>query len=382
MQKNKITLIIGASLLLGITACQPPSDKTDRSDATSTSSQTENSSSTQPLAEAKTPKALTKALVALSEKTLKEQLICSKLEDTINAIDNKSEIEDIHAVQHQLTACLPVATNAEALQWLEEYQAMYERFLSVDSAIDNSGFYALMRTMEEDQKITVAQLKEVSPRVRYLVSLIRSNSDVRVRYLGESDYEFHHDLMAMADVFTPYLPDDQSEFIQRMAQDNQALFWFDDAIAISFEELVKRAVFWEDFMNRYPQSSFYDDAKALLGMYRYILFSGSENIQWIDDDIRKFYLLRDERLMRQLAERTDSQLAQDVQKLSIFMEQSDSERLKRYPIPNKDDNGHEIDERNSAQYQLHKALDLSSPWTAIQDRNCLTGIICVDENAQ
>ena len=379
IQNKKLPLIIGSSLVFALTACQPPSDKATSSEAQSTTPQ-----STEPVAEAKTPKELTKALVELSEETLKERLICSKLNDTINAINNKNEIEDIHAVQHQLTACLPVANNAEILQWLAEYQAMYTRFLSVDSDSDsdNSAFYDLMRTIDQGQTITVAQLKKVNPHVRYLVSLIRSKSDVSVRYLGEGDYEFHHDLTAMADIFSPYLPEDQAAFIQRLAQDNQRVFWFDAAIAFSFEDLVERTVFWEDFIHRYPQSIFYNDAESLFNVYRYLLFFGSENTQWTDEEMREFYDSDNEKLMVQLAQRPDSQLAKNVQEFLIFIDQSNSERLKRYPIPNKDENGREIDERNITPYQLHKALELSSPWTITQNRNCLNGIICMDDNAQ
>ncbi|WP_201549448.1 hypothetical protein [Psychrobacter fjordensis] len=376
IQNKRLPLIIGSSLAFVLTACQPSSDKATASEAQSTTPQ-----STKPIAEAKTPKELTKALVKLSEDTLKEQLICSKLNDTINAINNKNEIEDIHAVQHQLTACLPVANNAEILQWLAEYQEMYARFLNVDSAIDDSAFYALMRTIEQGQKVSVTQLKAVNPHVRYLVSLIMSRSDVSVRYLGEGDYEFHHDLTAMADIFSPYLPEDQAAFIQRMAQDNQGVFWFDAAVAFSFEELVERTIFWEDFMHHYPQSIFYNDADVLFNMYRYLLFFGSENTQWTDEEMREFYDSDNEQLMVQLTQRSDSKLAKNVQNFLIFMNQSDSERLKRYPIPDKDENGREIDERNITPYQLHKALDLSSPWTVTQNRNCLNGIICVDKNA-
>ena len=377
IQNKKLPLIIGSSLVFALTACQPPADK-----ATSSEAQTTTLQNTTPVAEAKTPKELTKALVELSEETLKERLICSKLNDTISAIDNKSEIEDIHAVQHQLAVCLPVANNAEILQWLADYQEMYTRFLHIDSATDNSAFDALMRTIEQEQAITVAQLKEVNPRIRYLVSLIRSKSDVNVRYLGEGDYEFHHDLTAMADIFSPYLPEDQAAFIQRLAQDNQEIFWFDAAIAFSFDELVERAVFWEDFMHHYPQSIFYNDAESLFNSYRYLLFFGSENTQWTDKKMRNFYDSDNEQLMVKLAQRSNSKLAKNVQSFLIFMDQSDTERLKRYPIPNKDENGREIDERNITPYQLHKALDLSSPWTATLDRNCFNGIICVDKNAQ
>lgn len=382
VQKKKTALIISASLLFAITACQPPADKTESSNTTSTSAQTENPPSTQPIKEAKTPKELTTALVDSSAEKLREQLICTKLGDTINAIDNKSKIENIHAVQRQITACLPAANNAEILQWLEDYQAMYRRFLKLDSAMDDEALFTVMSDIEQGKTIAVSQLKQVSPRVRYLIGLVRSRADVNVRYMGEGHFEFHHDLTAMADIFTPYLPDDQNAFIERMANDNQELFWFDTATAFSFEELVERAVFWEDFMTRYPHSHFYNDAKALFNSYAYLLFFGSENTQWLDDNIRKFYIPADERLMTQLTKRIDSDLAQQVQKLWIFMQQSDSERHQSYPVPKKDKDGHKIDDGQVARYQLKQALEIASQWDTVRERNCLNGIICVDEPSQ
>ncbi|MGE6794487.1 hypothetical protein [Psychrobacter okhotskensis] len=381
IQNKRISLIVGLSLLSGVTACQPPSDKAIPSGTTSASVKAEKPPSTPSLAEAKTPKALTTALVALSEDTLTEQLICTKLHDSINAIDNKSKIENIHSIQRQIQACLPTASNAEILQWLADYQAMYQRFLQFDNPTDSAAFFTVMSHVEQGKKITVAKLKQVNPRVRYLIGLVMSRSDVSVRYLGEGDFEFHHDLTAMADIFSPYLPDDQSAFIQRMAKDNQAIFWFDAAIAFSFEALVERAVFWEDFIKRYPKSRFYTDAKALLNTYRYLLFFGSENTQWTDDDIRKFDNPVDEQLMRQLAKRNDSELAQDVQKFFTFMQQSNTERQQRYPVPDKDENGHKINQWEVAHYQLDKALEIPSPWKE-DNKDCSTGILCIDSKIE
>lgn len=381
IHNKKVALMIGLSLLSGITACQPPSDKAIPSETTSASVQAEKPPSTPSLAEAKTPKALTSALVALSEDALTEQLICTKLHDSINAIDNKSKIENIHSVQRQIQACLPKASNAEVLEWLADYQAMYQRFLQFDNPTDSAALFTIMSHVEQGEKLTVAQLKQLNPRVRYLIGLVMSRSDVSVRYLGEGDFEFHHDLTAMADIFSPYLPDDQSAFIQRMAKDNQDIFWFDAAIAFSFDSLVERAVFWEDFIKRYPKSRFYTDAKDLLNTYRYLLFFGSENTQWTDDDIHQFDNPADERLMRQLAKRHDSELAQDVQKFFTFMQQSKAARQQQYPVPDKDENGHKINEWEVAYYQLDKALDIPSPWKA-DNKYCSTGVLCIDNKTE
>ena len=85
--------------------------------------------------------------------------------------------------------------------------------------------------------------------------------------------------------------------------------------------------------------------------------------------------------MMQLTERTDSQLAQDVQKLLVFMQQSDDERHQSYPVPDKDENDQKINAWQVTHYQLGQALAISSPWDSVRARNCLHGIICVDETS-
>ena len=383
MQKNTLALTMIVSLLLATSACQPPANMSKTSANSETSdTQTVEETNAKPVIEAKTPKALTTALVKLSKEQLTHDLVCTKLSDAIQDIDGKSKIEDIYAIQRQLTACLPMTDNAETLQWLADYQAMYGRFLGSNDYIDDESFYAVVNTIEQGKRVTVEQLKAMSPRRRYLIGLMDSNADVSVLYLGEGDYTFHHDLKAMAELFAPYLPDDQAKFIQRMAQDNQDIFWNDAAIAVSFTEVLERASFWEDYTQRYPTGYFSKDAKYLLDIYRYVLFYGSENTQWTDDVFNKFYIPKDEQAIRQLANRPKSILAQDAQKFLDFMALSDSERQKKYPVPSKDSDGYKIDDWVIPRYQLHQALPIPSPWEADTNRNCMDGVICVDENIQ
>ncbi|WP_201526373.1 hypothetical protein [Psychrobacter frigidicola] len=385
MQKTTLALMMGASLLFATSACQPPADmpeKPDDSDAISTSTQTVKQPSSQPLIEAKTPRALTTALVELSEKQLTNKLVCTKLSNTMKDIDNRSKIEDIHAVQRQLNACLPIADNVEILQWLKDYQALYGRFLGSDDYMDYADFHEVVDTIEQGQKLSVEQLKALSPRQRYLTELVESKkADVSVLYVGEGTFIFHHNLKAMADLFIPYLPKDQAQFIQRMAKDNQNIFWNDAAIAVSFNEVVARAVFWENYIQRYPKGYFSQDAKYLLDLYRYVLFFGSDNTQWTDDAIHEFLEPEYKRMIMQLTKRPNSILAQDAQKFLNFTALSDSERQKKYPVPSKDDNGYKIDDWAIPRYQLTEALPIPSSWEN-NDRNCLSSVICVDYNVE
>ncbi|WP_218689321.1 hypothetical protein [Psychrobacter sp. BF1] len=393
MPKTPLALMIAASLLFATSACQPPpakpaSDKLEvanNSDKPKPSAaiQTIDETKTEPLVEVKTPKALTKAFVALSETKLTNELICTKLNDTMQQIDNKSKFEDIHTIQRQLEVCLPTTGNSEILQWLAEYQALYGRFLSINQPVNEQSFYTLMNLAERGEKFPLAALKKVTPRIRYLISLVESNADVNVLYLGKGDYTFHHDLKAMADLFTPYLPKDQSAFIQRLATDNQSVFWHDATIAVPFDQVLERAIFWQDYIQRYPNGYAIEDAKSLFAIYRYLLFFGSENTQWTDDELREFRDPAQQQAINQLAQSANSQLAQDAQGLIDFMALSASQRQKKYPAPSKNDNGDKLDKRQKAKYQLAAALQIASPWQSDHKsdyKNCFTGIVCVDSS--
>lgn len=376
MQKTLLYLVITANLLL-LSACQPPSEKTDTSDP-ATSAKTEEKATTPALVEAKTAKELATSIIELSEGELRDQLICTKLSDTMKAIDNKSKIKDIQAVQRQLKACLPTAINSETLQWLSEYQAMYDRFLGTDLYMDDANFYDVFETLERGKKASVAQLKQFNPRIRYLISLVESKADVSILYIGEGLYIFHHDLQAMADIFIPYLPRDQAEFIKRMATDNQDIFWNDAAVVISYKQLLKRAAFWENYIQQYPDSYFIQDAISLFTLYRYVLFLGSDNSQWTNDDISEFVSPEYEQTLHNLAKRSNSLLAQDARTLLDFMAMPNSKRYQAYPVPEVDEEGYEISDWATPRYQLNKALSLPSPWKNDNNRDCLSGIICVN----
>ncbi len=373
MQKSLLSMLIATSLLL-VSGCQPVSEKAD------TSAQTEKRTTTPALVEAKTPKELTTSIIALSEEKLRDQLICTKLNNTMEAIDNKSKIEDIHSVQRQLNACLPTATNTEILQWLTDYQAMYDRFLGTDLYMDDEAFYDIVDTLEQGKKASVAQLKLLSPRIRYLIGLVESQADVSILYVGEGIYVFHHDLQAMADMFIPYLPKDQQAFVQRMAMDNQDIFWNDAAIAVSFDEVIARAQFWQDYSQRYPNSYFIQDAKVLFALYRHAVFFGSDNSQWTNDAVTEFVNPEYQQAIKKLAKRSESTLARDARTLLDFMAMSNSKRNQAYPVPAADEEDHEISDWATPRYQLNKALPIPSPWENDNYRDCLSGIICVDYN--
>ena len=375
MHKTILSLAIGLSFLLGMSACQPKSDASSEANKGKNTAQT-NTPATLEKSAAKTTTATDSALDAKT---------CLALSKSMGKVDNTSKIEAIYAIQKQLKACLPTASNAEVLNLLKDYQAMYERFLWDDTAIDEADFdedyYDVMYALESNEKVPEEKLQKMRARTRYLIGLIQNDADVRVYNLGEGYYAFSHDLKGMADIFTPYLRPDQKAFIQRMAKDNQDIFWSDAAITTSFEELVERAQFWEDYITRYPNGYAVKDAKILLDLYRYSLFFGSDNTGWTDDAIHEFIEPEYKQTMVALIKRPNSILAKDATNYLNFMALSDSERQELYPAPSTNEDGYEMDDWTRIHEQLNQAMQIPPIWKiGSSNRECLNGLFCQTES--
>ena len=374
MQKSLLSLAVGISLILTLSACQPKSAVVPEVEAKDSTDQI-----SQPSVD-KAPKPAIANNSAVDAKT------CLALSDAMQKVDNTSKIEAIYAIQKPLKSCLPTASNAEVLNLLKNYQAMYNRFLWDDSDINdeefNNDFFDVMNALEQGEKVAEEKLTNLSPRVRYLIGLIQNDADVRTRNLGEGFYAFDHDLKAMADIFTPYLRQDQKVFIQKMAIDNQEILWSDAAVTASFEELIERAVFWEDYIQRYPNGYSIKDAKNLLDLYRYELIFGSDNTQWTDDAMHEFLSPEYEEDIRQLTKRPNSILAKDARDYLSFMAMSDTKRQKTYPAPSVDEDGDEMSDWATVRYQFVEAMQISFVWEVdSSNRDCLNGVFCQDESS-
>ena len=374
MQKSLLSFAIGTSLLVAVSGCQPKVE----TPAASNDTQKAEQNNQQPLIiEQPKPAVITEP--AIDTKT------CLALSKSMQKVDDTSKIEAIYAIQKLIKNCLPTASNAEVLSLLKDYQAMYERFLLDESDFNNSefdqDFFDVMNALEQGEKVAEENLKNLSPRVRYLIGLIQNGADVRVYNLSEGYYAFNHDLQAMADIFTPYLRQDQKVLIQQMAIENQDIFLSDAAITTSFAELVERTVFWEDYITRYPKGYAVKDAKTILDSYRYFLFFGSDNTGWTDDDIREFLEPEYKQTMVALSKRPDSLLAKDAANYLNFMALSDNERQEYYPAPSTDEDGYEMHERTMTYYRLNQAMQIPSSWNTDGDnRDCSNGVICQDEH--
>ena len=102
------------------------------------------------------------------------------------------------------------------------------------------------------------------------------------------------------DVFKDYVTDDYKEYLKIWAKDDEELYQADAGLMISFEELGERIITWENFLNKFPNSTLKQRVNDLLNSYRedYILGmdntptidGGYDNIPiTIDEDVKKEY---------------------------------------------------------------------------------------------
>ena len=287
----------------------------------------------------------------------------------MQAINHESKVESLEKVNQLLKDCVSQVDNAQQLKWIDETTSMYDHFFAHEltdskqmAAFDEYGLSILeanqgdaldQTVIKGDQKI----FKTLSPRDQYLMNQ-QDKAYIELHYQGEGRFQYRRSPAYIKTIFGEALPEDQRVFVTRMAQDNEALFFNDAAIAISWAEMVDRALFWENYLQKYPISHFKTDAKKLFEEYQYFIFFGSDNTPVSDEFALDTWI--DENALghiKALAKRQDTALAEPAKKFLTFIKTPVNERMKKYPVEPKDRDGYEKNASAIAYEQLRKVLN-------------------------
>ena len=84
------------------------------------------------------------------------------------------------------------------------------------------------------------------------------------------------------DVFKDYVTEDYKEYLKIWAKDDEELYQADAGLMISFEELGERIITWENFLNKFPNSTLKQRVIDLLNSYREDYILGMDNTPTID----------------------------------------------------------------------------------------------------
>lgn len=208
----------------------------------------------------------------------------SNTKDILSKIDQKSSIQQLTAANTALKKCVPELNHAHIYQLLESSSLMYQRFLTTtsgDESMQGLNAYGYAKDYPKNAQDlghgdAVTIKKTLPQRDQYLMDQV-GKQYIQFLDIGEGYFELKQHPQYAVDMFTAYLPKDEAVFIQRMAKDNAEILYSDASISIPWRELVERGLFWEKYIQQYPNSPFIQDAQYLYSEYEYLSFMGSDN---------------------------------------------------------------------------------------------------------
>lgn len=304
---------------------------------------------------------------------------CQNLDQAMQKMNENSTIETLDKINAQLKQCVSKVKSPQQLKWLNASTKMYHRFLKSDTdELSSTAFgdytYSILENKDNnlDQSISTALqgdpelFKKLGKRDQYLLEH-QGQAYIEFQYIGEGIFEYRRQPQYILDIFARALPKDQQVFMHRMAKDNQEPLYNDSALAVSWAELVERALFWEKYLKQYPNATFKVDAQNLFNEYRYLIFFGSDNTpvsdlyfkdEWIDEEA----LIE----IQKLAKKQDTTLQIPAQKFLNFIQFSTDEHNQ---VMGTNDSPHVL---------LQQFLGLKNIWATDNKKDCHRDAICTE----
>ncbi|MFA5859581.1 MAG: hypothetical protein WC955_11030 [Elusimicrobiota bacterium] len=84
--------------------------------------------------------------------------------------------------------------------------------------------------------------------------------------------------------FAEYLPERRTVFLKQRALEIQQGFMEDAGVIIPWDNLRKRLIFWEDYVNSFPNTEYKDHVLELMKVYFTVYLRGSDNSETFSID--------------------------------------------------------------------------------------------------
>ena len=213
---------------------------------------------------------------------------CDNIPLQMSAITANSDMQSLTVVNVALKRCVPLVNMETRKLWLEASWDMYQRFLKLGgnskTAMVWDEFSGILEgypdESSEDKQARLQRQAELWPRLTprmQQMSLWLGKEYIDNYYIGEGEMALRRHPHFITDVFAPYLPEDEQVFSRQLAKENTTLTTNDAALVIPWSEVSNRALFWERYLKRYPDSPYAKQAEFLFQWYQAILFQGLDN---------------------------------------------------------------------------------------------------------
>lgn len=170
---------------------------------------------------------------------------------------------------------------------IEGLQSLSDRYFAGNTQEQIAGIYEIGDSLEE---------------------LIHKAEDADLKALLQETLDSGYQLNTAEGMFGPELDyrraaqysdiaaEDTAAYLKLKAAESEQASLRDAALVIPWEELLKRAIATEDFLNKYPDSSSKEDATAMYSNYKSTVFLGANNTplfayenKVMDEEARKAY---------------------------------------------------------------------------------------------
>ncbi|MDO4726436.1 MAG: hypothetical protein Q4A56_04350 [Porphyromonadaceae bacterium] len=206
----------------------------------------------------------------------------SEYEQINDSEQNDSAVVLVDSTEQKLSSLLEQfrANKESMLKKLSKINAkeankLYESYLKANSEflakIDSSELWILSKFYYEEAK-----------------AIIKKKSKILGQYglefweIGEGYVEIRtvHDYYYR--IFKDYVTSDYRDYLDITQEENKHLFAADAGLSISFQDLGKRVVKWEEFMYKYPNSTLITKAKEIYQYYQLTYLLGMDNTPTIE----------------------------------------------------------------------------------------------------
>ncbi|MHA3893456.1 hypothetical protein [Acinetobacter sp. GXMZU3951] len=259
--------------------------------------------------------------------------MCKDLKKNMAEINNQRTTFALEEINQDLKVCLPLLKLHEQQELLKLSTLMYDNFLQVErSPQQQLAFEQYAFDMAQHPTIQQSHFEQFALRDQYLIKH-QGQAYIELIDQGEGLLNYRRSPQYLAIVFAPYMPEAEKVFITELAQQNMQPPFQDGALTIEPQEMVARALFWENYLQQYPNSSYRRDANYLLQMYTHFLFKGMNN-SLVSESYSDPSAIRSSHLfeIEKLAKLQHSHLAWQARRFLAFLELSEQQRKTDIPV--------------------------------------------------
>ncbi len=203
--------------------------------------------------------------------------ICQDLKIQMQEMNDQRTTFALEQINQDIRMCLPLISFKEQKELLTLSDQMYSQFLHVDrNALQQKAFEQYAQNESQYPTIQQSLFEQLHVRDQYLIRH-KGQAYIELMDAGTNHLFYRRNPQYFAKVFAPDLPQAEEIFLTEMANQNEQPLIKNNQMSISPDEIVQRALFWENYLASFPKSTWRNDANYLYQTYTSLLFKGLDN---------------------------------------------------------------------------------------------------------